>query len=222
MIGTAGCWGLLKTDQLVADTLIWPSRGAQFVEVGPIPDNPDAVGGPMMIVVGGLNRKSGTGAAAALMPALTVGHTRVFSLIYGSGINDQDILDKFDALTSKYQPREVSFFGSSMGGDVVLDLAAHAQDRRDSYRQDLLAPLGARGHPVIPRDGYRPFPRAAGIRPAPTRPGSPVPTQPGSDQSPTNRVPTTPATPDRSARPACQLPPIRTSRPPSERPRSGL
>jgi len=29
------------------------------------------------------------------MPALTVGHTRVFSLIYGSGMNDQDILDKF-------------------------------------------------------------------------------------------------------------------------------
>ena len=28
-------------------------------------------------------------------------------------------MDKFDALMAKYQPQEVSFFGSSMGGDVV-------------------------------------------------------------------------------------------------------
>ena len=52
----------------------------------------------MMIVAAGLNRKSGTGVAAALMPSLTVDGTRVFSLVYGSGINDQDILDKYDAL----------------------------------------------------------------------------------------------------------------------------
>jgi len=132
-------WGLLKTDQLVAEKLIWPSSGAQFVEVGPLPADPAGTGSRMMIVVGGLNRKSGTGTAAALMPSLTVGHTRVFSLIYGSGINDQDILDKFDALMATYRPREVSFFGSSMGGDVVLNLAAHAQQRRDDYRQQLIA-----------------------------------------------------------------------------------
>ena len=97
-------WGALKADQLIAEKLIWPTSGAQFVEVGPRPDDPSATGGPMMIVVAGLNRKSGTGVADALMPSLAVDHTRVFSLVYGSGINDQDILDKFDALMTQYQP----------------------------------------------------------------------------------------------------------------------
>ncbi len=139
----SGCWALLKTDQLLAEKLIWPSQGAQFVEVGPVPEDPAATGGRVMVVVGGLNRKSGTGAAAALMPVLTVGHTRVFSLVYGSGINDQDLVDKFDALMSRLQPQEVSFYGSSMGGDVALNLAAHAQEARVGYRQDLLAALTA-------------------------------------------------------------------------------
>ena len=124
-------WGTLKADQLIAEKLIWPTSGAQFVEVGPRPDDPSATGGPMTIVVAGLNRKSGTGVANALMPSLAVDHTRVFSLVYGSGISDQDILDKFDALMTQYQPSQVSFFGSSMGGDVVLNLAAHTQTVRD-------------------------------------------------------------------------------------------
>ncbi len=132
-------WGALKADQLIAEKLIWPTSGAQFVEVGPRPDDPSATGGPMTIVVAGLNRKSGTGVANALMPSLAVDHTRVFSLVYGSGISDQDILDKFDALMTQYRPSQVSFFGSSMGGDVVLNLAAHAQAVRDQWRQDLLA-----------------------------------------------------------------------------------
>ncbi len=139
LIALSGSWELLKADQLLADQLIWPTQGAQFVEVGPVPQNPDVTGGRIMIVAGGLNRKSGTGPAAALMPSLTVGHTRVFSLVYGSGINDRDLIDKFDALMNRLQPREVSFFGSSMGGDVVLNLAAHVQEIRDGYRQELLA-----------------------------------------------------------------------------------
>ncbi len=132
-------WGALKADQLIAEKLIWPTSGAQFVEVGPRPDDPSVTGGPMTIVVAGLNRKSGTGVATALMPSLAVDHTRVFSLVYGSGISDQDILDKFDALVTQYQPSQVSFFASSMGGDVVLNLAAHTQSARDEYRQSTVA-----------------------------------------------------------------------------------
>ncbi len=139
LIVLSGVWQVLKADQLLADQLIWPTRGAQFVEVGPVPQNPNVTGGRILIVAGGLNRKSGTGPAAALMPSLTVGHTRVFSLVYGSGITDHDLLDKFDALIDRLRPREVSFFGSSMGGDVVLNLAAHAQRNRDGYRQQMLA-----------------------------------------------------------------------------------
>ena len=137
LIALSGVWGLIKADQVIAQDLIWPGAGAQFVEVGPIPEDPDAIGGRMMIVAAGLNRKSGTGVAAVLMPSLTVGGTRVFSLVYGSGINDQDILDKYNGLLNRYQPRQVSFFGSSMGGDVVLALAAHTQTLRDAYRSDL-------------------------------------------------------------------------------------
>ncbi|MGS0684407.1 hypothetical protein ACVBEQ_04465 [Nakamurella sp. GG22] len=147
LMALSGCWTLLKADQLLAEKLIWPSQGAQFVEVGPVPEDTAATGGRVMVVVGGLNRKSGTGAAAALMPVLTVGHTRVFSLVYGSGINDQDLLDKFDALMSRLQPREVSFYGSSMGGDIALNLAAHTQEARVGYRQDLLTSLTAAGRP---------------------------------------------------------------------------
>ena len=39
------------------------------------------------------------------MPSLAVDHTRVFSLVYGSGISDQDILDKFDALIGAVRSR---------------------------------------------------------------------------------------------------------------------
>jgi pimeloyl-ACP methyl ester carboxylesterase len=139
LVVLSGFWEMLKADQLLADQLVWPTRGAQFVEVGPVPEDPEVTGGRILIVAGGLNRKSGTGPAAALMPALTVGHTRVFSLVYGSGISDHDLLDKYDALIDRLRPREVSFFGSSMGGDVVLNLAAHAQQGRDGYREQLLA-----------------------------------------------------------------------------------
>jgi len=145
LIAMSGSWGLLKADQVIAEELIWPAAGVQFAEVGPIADDRAVTGRPMMIVVGGLNRKSGTGPATALLPELAANGSRVYSLVYGSGINDQDILDKFDALMAEFAPREVSFFGSSMGGDVVLNLAAHAQTRRDNYREQLLdaaAPFG--------------------------------------------------------------------------------
>ena len=36
LIALSGCWGLLKADQVVAEKLIWPTAGAQFVEVGPV------------------------------------------------------------------------------------------------------------------------------------------------------------------------------------------
>ena len=142
LLALAGCWGLLKTDQVVADQLIWPTAGAQFVEVGPRPADPDQTGDRMVVVVAGLNRKDGTGVAEALMPSLAVEHARVFSLVYGSGISDRDILDKFDGLISRYQPQQVSFFGSSMGGDVVLELAAHTQELRTGYVRTLLASPG--------------------------------------------------------------------------------
>ena len=142
LLALAGCWGLLKTDQVVADQLIWPTAGAQFVEVGPRPAVPQQTGDRMVVVVAGLNRKDGTGVAEALMPSLAVEHARVFSLVYGSGISDRDILEKFDGLISRYQPQQVSFFGSSMGGDVALELAAHTQDLRTGYVRTLLASPG--------------------------------------------------------------------------------
>lgn len=127
-----GLWGLLRVDQYVADRFFWPSSGAQFVEVGPGPADPAATGGPIVVVAGGLNRKSGTGPALALMPALSADRARVFSLVYGNGISDNDIQDKFDALIDRVRPDRVDFFGSSMGGDVVLRLAAHVQQTRSS------------------------------------------------------------------------------------------
>ena len=139
LLALAGCWGMLKIDQVVADQLIWPTAGAQFVEVGPQPADPDRTGDRMVVVVAGLNRKDGTGVAEALMPSLALEHTRVFSLVYGSGISDRDILDKFDGLIGRFQPQQISFFGSSMGGDVVLELAAHTQELRTGYVRGLLA-----------------------------------------------------------------------------------
>ena len=143
LIVVSGFWVVLKSDQWIADELVWPTSGAQFVEVGPLPADPTATGDRVIIVVAGLNRKSGTGVAASLMPSLAVDGTRVFSLVYGSGINDRDILEKFDTLLAQYRPREVSFFGSSMGGDVVLGLAAHTQDLRADYRRTLITASGA-------------------------------------------------------------------------------
>ena len=134
----SGSWSLLKTDQWIADELVWPTSGAQYVEVGPLPADPAATGGRMVIVAAGLNRKSGTGVAASLMPSLAAGGTRVFSLVYGSGISDRDIIEKYDTLIARYLPGQVSFFGSSMGGDVVLGLAAHTQELREDYRRGLI------------------------------------------------------------------------------------
>ncbi|HEY5880752.1 MAG TPA: alpha/beta hydrolase, partial [Nakamurella sp.] len=130
----AGLWGVLRIDQYLADRFFWPTSGAQFVEVGPDPADPDSTGGTIVVVAGGLNRKSGTGPALALMPALSADHARVFSLVYGSGINDRDIEDKFDSLLDRVQPDRVDFFGSSMGGDVALGLAQHLQQMRADYR----------------------------------------------------------------------------------------
>ena len=131
-----GFWGALKVDQRVAEELVWASHGARFAEVASSIDTVPRPGGRLTIVVGGLNRTSGTGVALALLPSLEADGSRVFSLVYGSGINDEDIRDKFDALIAEVKPRQVSFFGSSMGGDVVLNMAAHAQQNRDQYVQD--------------------------------------------------------------------------------------
>jgi pimeloyl-ACP methyl ester carboxylesterase len=130
-----GLWGVLRIDQYVADRFFWPSSGAQFVEVGAAPADPDATGGTITVVAGGLNRKSGTGPAVALLPALSADGARVFSLVYGNGINDSDIEDKFRALLDRVRPERVDFFGSSMGGDVVLRLAQHLQRIRADQRE---------------------------------------------------------------------------------------
>ena len=170
-----GFWGALKVDQRVAEELVWPSHGARFVEVSSSIDTPSRPGGRLTIVVGGLNRTSGTGVALALLPSLEANGSRVFSLVYGSGINDQDIREKFDALVADTKPREVSFFGSSMGGDVVLNMAAHAQQNRDQYVQDEL--LGGTTLPdTVPSAGpAAPHGSSApGAQPAETVGGQPL------------------------------------------------
>jgi hypothetical protein len=165
-------WGLLRADQFVADQLFWPTSGAQFAEVGPIPADPTATGGPLVVVAGGLNRKSGTGPALALMPALSADHARVFSLVYGSGINDRDVEDKFDALLERIRPSRVDFFGSSMGGDVVLNLAAHLQRTRDEPRWTSAVPDD---RPIPAQVGDRRAADASRARPAdPATPAGPA------------------------------------------------
>ena len=117
---------LLRADQRIAAVLVWPSAGAQFVEVGP----PIAEGDrrdTMVLVAGGLNRRNGNVIAAALAPSLSDENSRVFSLVYGNGIYDEDILEKFDSLFVRYQPTRLVLYGSSMGGDVMLTIAAHFQ-----------------------------------------------------------------------------------------------
>ncbi|WP_395729046.1 hypothetical protein [Nakamurella sp.] len=164
-------WGLLRVDQYVADRFFWPSSGAQFVEVGPVPADPDSTGGTIVVVTGGLNRKSGTGPALALMPALSADHARVFSLVYGNGISDNDVDDKFFGLVDRVRPDRVDFFGSSMGGDVALRLAAHLQRMRSE-----------------------PHPEPAGnadLRPAGLRPDTrPLPAQVRAERSGNPRAPT--------------------------------
>lgn len=128
-----GMWGVLRADQFLSGVLVWPRQGARFVEVSatlPTGSGTDATGGPMTVVISGLNTKSGTAVATALLPALSADGGRVFSLVYGSGIADDDLVTKYDALVATVQPDEVTFFGSSMGGDIALNLAAHAHGLR--------------------------------------------------------------------------------------------
>ncbi len=139
LVAVCSCWRILKVDQTFSEQFIWPSRGARFIEISSSLNHPDRPGGSITIVVGGLNRASGTGVAFALLPSLEINNSRVFSLVYGSGIDDQDIVNKFDALVGAVHPREVTFFGSSMGGDVALELAAHVQ----SIPRRILADLSA-------------------------------------------------------------------------------
>lgn len=119
---------VLRTDQQVSAIVVWPSTGSQFVE------DADSAADPgyrttMTIVAGGLNRKSGNLVAEALAPALSGPDTRVFSLVYGSGIYDEDVDAKFDALFHRFQPERLVLYGNSMGGDVVLNIAEHFQQR---------------------------------------------------------------------------------------------
>ena len=119
-------YSTLLLDQRVSAALVWPTSGAQFVEVG------DSAGTAeyrrtLVIVAGGLNRRSGSLVAESLMPSIGGGDARVFSLVYGNGIYDEDILAKFDTLFEQWTPRRLVLVGSSMGGDVVLGIAAHFQ-----------------------------------------------------------------------------------------------
>lgn len=128
-----GMWGVLRADQFLSGILVWPRQGARFVEVSaslPTGSAMEATGGPMTVVISGLNTKSGTAVATALLPALAADGGRVFSLVYGSGIADEDLVTKYDALVATVRPDEVTFFGSSMGGDIALNLAAHAHRLR--------------------------------------------------------------------------------------------
>jgi len=179
-------WGALRVDQYVADRFFWPSSGARFVEVGPVPADPESTGGTIVVVAGGLNRKSGTGPAQALLPALSADGARVFSLVYGNGISDTDIEDKFGALIDRTRPHQVDFFGSSMGGDVVLGLARHLQlVRTDHLRTDPDAlPADARPIPAqvrAVRSAARTTPTgfarltAGPTEPVPPTDGRPVP-----------------------------------------------
>jgi pimeloyl-ACP methyl ester carboxylesterase len=152
-------WGLLRVDQYIADRFFWPSSGAQFVEVGPVPADPAATGGTIVVVAGGLNRKSGTGPAQTLMPALSAGGARVFSLVYGNGISDDDVADKFNGLIDRVRPERVDFFGSSMGGDVVLRLAGHLQQARSGdSASTATSPLAGDGSATAGWTDSRPLP----------------------------------------------------------------
>ncbi len=138
LLGVVLCsmWGMLRVDQWFAEQVIWPHAGARFLEVSTL-EPVRSPGGRLVVVIGGLNRKSGTDIALALLPGLEGADTRVFSLVYGSGIAERDVLDKFDGLVAEVRPRVVDFYGSSMGGDIALILAAHAQQVRDRSEDDL-------------------------------------------------------------------------------------
>ena len=145
-------FGLLQADQGLAARLIWTTQGAQFVPVADLPPEPPVVGPPLdagtdarsdpqgprlVVVAGGLNRRDGTSIAHALMPGLLTPGTQVVSLVYGNAIVDGDIEAKFDGLLERVRPTQVDFYGSSMGGDVVLNLAARLQQQIDVRRDEL-------------------------------------------------------------------------------------
>lgn len=119
--------GGLYLDQSLSAALIWPIQGASFVQLDQTTGTAPGQRDRMVIVAGGLNTKSGTMVATALAPSLGDSGTRIFSLVYGNGIYDGDIEAKFDVLYQRFHPRELVLFGSSMGGDVLLNLAAHVQ-----------------------------------------------------------------------------------------------
>lgn len=159
LITLLSLWGLLRTDQFLGNALVWPRQGARFVEISDrLPSGDSRAGGDAItVVVSGLNTKSGTAVASALLPALAAGGGRVFSLVYGSGISDDDLIVKYDSLIAEVRPRQVTFFGSSMGGDVALNLAAHAHHiRQDQIDRRVAEAIEAGRH----RDGGRPTPFA--------------------------------------------------------------
>ncbi|WP_111768229.1 hypothetical protein [Nakamurella deserti] len=130
LVGAVAASGyvVLRTDQQVSAIVVWPTTGSRFVESAASVDDP-GYRTTMAIVAGGLNRKSGNLVAEALAPSLAGPQTRVFSLVYGSGIYDDDIDAKFDALFQRFRPERLVLYGNSMGGDVVLNIAQHFQQR---------------------------------------------------------------------------------------------
>jgi pimeloyl-ACP methyl ester carboxylesterase len=93
------------------------------------------------------------------MPALSAGGARVFSLVYGNGISDDDVADKFNGLIDRVRPERVDFFGSSMGGDVVLRLAGHLQQARSGdSASTATSPLAGDGSATAGWTDSRPLP----------------------------------------------------------------
>lgn len=135
---TASGYVVLRADQQVSAIAVWPTAGSRFVESAASVDDP-GYRTTMVIVAGGLNRKSGNLVAEALAPSLSGPQTRVFSLVYGSGIYDADIDAKFDVLFQQFRPERLVLYGNSMGGDVVLNIAQHFQQR---FADPGLYPLG--------------------------------------------------------------------------------
>ncbi len=139
----AGGYVVLRTDQQLSAIVVWPTTGSTFVESAASAGDPDHRS-TMTIVAGGLNRKSGNLVAEALAPSLSGPDNRVFTLVYGSGIYDEDIDTKFDALFQQFRPERLVLYGNSMGGDVVLNIAARFQQRfadPDLYAPGRIVPV---------------------------------------------------------------------------------
>ncbi|RIJ78200.1 hypothetical protein D1871_03840 [Nakamurella silvestris] len=117
-------WLFLRGDQWLADKLIWPANGAEFVPVSQKTTQARPDHRYLTVVIGGLNRKSGSYIAQALRPSLSRADTDIYSLVYGTSIVDVDLTAKFIDLLESTHPDVVNFYGSSMGGDVALNLAS--------------------------------------------------------------------------------------------------